>query len=246
MIRYSLIAILAVAGTTNASPQDLTKINGPIIVTGGQHLGNVSTVNGRVDVTSGQTLGNISTVNGAIRVADRDVIGNAHTVNGRITLGTDSAAQSLSTINGSITVGTGDHASAIRTVNGTIVLDRSADVSGHVVTVNGRIRLDNAHVGNGIESVSGDIDIGARSKVEGGVLVKARTGLWFPSCQSRFWKMLFPSNCEPPLVVIGPGSIVEGSLRFERPVKLYVSTSARIGVVQGATAILYSGERPPS
>ena len=48
-----------------------------------------------------------------------------------------------------------------------------------------------------------------------------------------------------PRIVIGRGSVVGGTLNFERPVKLYVSDKATIGPVQGATAVKYSGERPP-
>jgi hypothetical protein len=48
-----------------------------------------------------------------------------------------------------------------------------------------------------------------------------------------------------PRVVIGPGSVVTGTLRFERPVKLYVSERATIGNVVGATAVKFSGEHPP-
>jgi hypothetical protein len=38
--------------------------------------------------------------------------------------------------------------------------------------------------------------------------------------------------------------VIGGSLKFERPVKLYVSDRARIGPVEGATAISFSGQRP--
>ena len=46
-------------------------------------------------------------------------------------------------------------------------------------------------------------------------------------------------------VVIGPGSVVGGTLRFERKVNLYVSDRATIGRVEGATAVSFSGNRPP-
>ena len=47
-------------------------------------------------------------------------------------------------------------------------------------------------------------------------------------------------------VVIGPGAVVQGTLKFEREVKLLVSDRAKIGVVEGATAIKFSGEHPPT
>jgi hypothetical protein len=37
-----------------------------------------------------------------------------------------------------------------------------------------------------------------------------------------------------------------GTLNFERKVLLYVSDKATVGPVQGATAVKYSGERPPN
>jgi hypothetical protein len=48
-----------------------------------------------------------------------------------------------------------------------------------------------------------------------------------------------------PRIVIGPGASVQGELRFERKVQLYVSDRATIGPVSGATAIRFSGEDPP-
>jgi hypothetical protein len=38
---------------------------------------------------------------------------------------------------------------------------------------------------------------------------------------------------------------VKGTLRFERPVELYVSDRATIGPVEGATPVKFSGDRPP-
>jgi hypothetical protein len=53
-------------------------------------------------------------------------------------------------------------------------------------------------------------------------------------------------NSEDPVIVIGPGATVQGELRFERKVKLYVSDKATIGTVIGATAVPFSGETPPN
>lgn len=220
MNRYSFIATLALAGVAFAAAPDINKVNGSI------------------SVTAGQPFGDVSSVNGAIRLDDKAVIAHAHTVNGSITLGASTSAQSLRTVNGSISIGTGGRvAGAVTTVNGAITLERSADISGRLANVNGPIRLDAAHVGSGIETVSGSIEIGPRSRVEGGIWVKK-------SCTGGFWNWFFPRRCEPSLVVIGPDAVVQGTLKFEHEVKLYVSTRARIGPVEGAKAIVYSGERP--
>ena len=86
-----------------------------------------------------------------------------------------------------------------------------------------------------IGTTNGDIDIGAGSRIEGGILVdKPRGSNWFGKKR------------RPPTVVIGPDAVVEGTLRFEQPVDLYVSNRARIGPVSGATAIPFTGDTPDS
>ena len=42
----------------------------------------------------------------------------------------------------------------------------------------------------------------------------------------------------------GPGAVVDGVLEFEHEVKLYVSESATIGEVKGATPVRFSGDKP--
>jgi hypothetical protein len=44
--------------------------------------------------------------------------------------------------------------------------------------------------------------------------------------------------------VIGPHAVVQGTLEFRREVELYVSDSAQIGAVKGATAQKFSGANP--
>lgn len=221
MSRHGLWVLLACTGAVWADPaQDIGKVNGSI------------------DVSAGQSAGNLSTINGAINVEDRAVIADASTVNGGITLGYGTAAQSLGTVNGSISVGAGGHVKgSVGTVNGSITLQRSAEVAGPLGNVNGRIFLDAAHVGGGIETVSGDIEIGARSKVEGGIHVTK-------SCTQGFWSWLSGGHCEPSTIVIGPDAVVQGTLRFDHEVKLYVSARALIGPVKGAKTIVYTGDRP--
>lgn len=47
-----------------------------------------------------------------------------------------------------------------------------------------------------------------------------------------------------PRIVIGPRATVNGELRFEREVELFVHTSAKIGRVTGATAQPYTDTLP--
>jgi hypothetical protein len=110
-------------------------------------------------------------------------------------------------------------------------LGKGANVSGHVSNVNGRFTLDAAHIGGGIETVSGDIEIGADSRVEGGIVVDRQHG-WFN------W------GNRKPRIVIGPHAIVAGTLEFRREVDLFVSDSATIGKVTGASAQKFFGDHP--
>jgi hypothetical protein len=62
--------------------------------------------------------------------------------------------------------------------------------------------------------VTSSIEIGAGSRVEGGILVM---------CTKGAWDWLLRRPCPPPLVVIGPDAIVQGTLTLEQKVRLYVS-----------------------
>jgi hypothetical protein len=171
-------------------------------------------VNGSIDVAAGRKVGPVSTVNGSITIGDNATVTKADTVNGSVTLGSHSTAKSLSTVNGKLTVG------------------KDADVSSGLANVNGDIRVDGAHVAGGIRTYNGSIDVGANSRVEGGILVEKPSLSWFS------WKG------KPPRIVVGPGAVVQGALKFEREVQLYVSDRATIGPVEGATPIKFSGDNP--
>ena len=111
-------------------------------------------------------------------------------------------------------------------------LQNGADVGGRVENVNGHIVLAAAHVAGGLRTVGGDIDVTGSSRVEGGIVVEKSSG-WFN------W-----NTRRPPRIVIGPAAAIQGPLRFEREVRLYVSDKATIGPVTGATVIRFSGDRP--
>jgi len=193
-----------------------------------------STVNGSVQVPAGLHSGAVSTVNGSIHVADNATVAGASTVNGGISLGAHASADSLSTVNGGVTVDSSARvAKGVTTVNGGLTLKNGADVGGTAGNVNGSIVLTGAHVGGGLHTVSGDIDVTDGSHVEGGILVE-KSGSWF-----NF-------NPRRPRIVIGPNSVVQGDLRFERDVDLYVSDKATTGPIIGATAVRFSGEKPKS
>lgn len=193
----------------------------------------IDKVNGSVHVEAGQQVGDASTVNGSVHIEDGATVRKASTVNGSVELGDKAQASEVGTVNGAVTLGAGARISGkVEAVNGAIRLGKGADVGGRVSNVNGAISLDAAHVGGGLGTVSGDINVGADSHVEGGILVE-KPGGWF------HW-----GNHRPPHVVIGPHAVVQGTLEFRREVVLEVSDSAQIGPVKGATPVKFSGDTP--
>jgi hypothetical protein len=193
-----------------------------------------SKVMGSVRIAAGQHTGDATTVNGSVEIGANAVVKHAGSVNGGITMREHSAADSVETVNGSVRLEEGVKVSgSVELVNGHISLDKGADVTGHLTNVNGSIELSAAHVGGGIETTTGDIEIGADSHVDGGIVIDKSDEGWFNFSGPRV-----------PRVVIGPGAVVKGRLTFRREVKLYVSDHATIGTVEGATAIKFSGANP--
>src|SRR6201984_2681942 len=224
MRRYlALAALLTLTGCYNMPGGDLTA-NGS----------GANTVNGSIHVPAGTHSGAGGTVNGSSRIDENAPRASAGTVNGSVALGAHATADTVGTVNGSITLGEGAHVSRdVSTVNGSMTLKSGAEVGGALSNVNGRIALNDAHVAGGLHTVGGDIDISGGSHVEGGILVKHGGGGWFNFSTRK------------PRIVIGPGAVVQGDLRFERAVKLYVSDSATTGPITGATAIRFAGANPP-
>lgn len=195
----------------------------------------ISKVNGSVVAQAGRTYGDVETVNGGITIETGARIEDAETVNGSIRAGNDVVANAMATVNGQIRIGERARVSgSVETVNGGIFIDRGSSVGGDVETVNGAIGLVDVDLAGGISTVGGDITVGVGSHVRGDVTVHRPSSNWFPVQVKR-----------RPRIIIGPGAVVEGALRFEREVDLYVHESARTGEVTGATAVSYSSDRAP-
>lgn len=216
MRSIALIAVLIASPLVVAKGPDIDKVNGAVRTEAGREYGSLETVNGSVSVEKGVRADSASTVNGSIDIDDQAVIGSVETVNGGVDIGEGVVVEQN-----------------VETVNGGIGIERGSRVEGRVETVNGRIETDGAEIGKGINTVNGDITVGADSIVRGGILVEKPTGNWFNWGKQRV-----------PRVVIGPNAVVEGTLDFEREVELFVHDSATIGTVRGATAKLYSGATP--
>jgi hypothetical protein len=202
---------------------------------GGEAIADQSVqVNGSIHVSAGTPADAVATVNGSIRVDDGAAVTSATTVNGSVDLGNHASATSLRTVNGALTLGGAAHVSGDATsVNGAFTLGAGAEILGSLSNVNGKITLNSAHVAGGIKTVNGGISITGASRVEGGILVRK------PGDSMS-------TTVNIPRIVIGAGAAVQGELRFERPVHLFVSSKATIGKVTGTTPVPFSGDTAPN
>ncbi len=194
----------------------------------------VDKVNGSIQVADGSSAGKLSTVNGGIHVGSNAHARSAETVNGGIEVGDGATLDSLETVNGGLHLGGGVKiAKGVTAVNGSITVGKAGDISGKLENVNGGIKLDAAHVGGGIQTVNGDVTVGANSRVEGGIFIDENHSMFNWGVSRK------------PRIVIGPHAVVQGKLTFKRDVELYVSDSATIGPVEGATPQKFNGDQPP-
>ncbi len=183
----------------------------------------ISSVNGEVTASAGETYGTLSTVNGSVHVGRGVIADLAKTVNGEIEVDDDAKLGEVSTVNGEIAVGQGvtiDRKAS--TVNGSVALGKRTRVGGDVSTVSGEIELKGAEVGGMLSTRNGDIDLTEGARVRGGIHVKKNN--------DNNWGW---GKKEPLKVHICSTCVVDGELRFERPVELRVDAGAKIGQVIG-------------
>ena len=232
----SLCAGLAALAVT--APACAFDLNKSISVGDGEEAGGQSTVNGSISVGSDTTInGSLDTVNGTIRVDTNSRVEDVETVNGSIRLSDGVSAEDLESVNGSIRLGqnvTVDGEVAV--VNGKISLDKGTSVARDVSNVNGEISLDGAEVGGDLTTVNGDVTLSDGSFLRGDLVIE-KPGGWGWNRDKR-----------KPKVVIGANSRVDGTIRLEREVELYISETAEVGGVTGEMdmddAIRFSGNRP--
>jgi len=210
VITVAIIAFVAWAPSHESMASDghsISSVNGSVRAAAGQTYDSVSTVNGDVRVGSGATVDHARAVNGDVEIEQNARVGKANTVNGGLRVGEDAAI----------------HREA-STVNGSIRLAKRARVGGDVHTVSGEIELDGAEVAGDLSTHNGDIELSDGAHVRGGIIVKKNRGSTWGSSESR-----------PPEVRICSTCVVDGELRFERPVALKVETGGKIGKVVGET-----------
>lgn len=204
MTRYLATLLFAFSAVALGAAADISKVNSSIDVEAGREVGDVETVNGSITIGSAARVRDVETVNGSIRLEPRATARAVETVNGAVTLAEDVLVS-------------GDAG----TVNGRLTLMRGARVDGRLENVNGALRLEGATVRGGIETVNGDVFVGTGSRVDGGIRVeKPGGGSWRKSDRL-------------PRITIESGAEVNGTLRFEREVELYVGAGATVGPVEG-------------
>ncbi len=183
----------------------------------------ITSVNGQVEAAPGETYDTLSTVNGQVRVGRGVTAKEAKTVNGQILIAEDVKLGKASTVNGQLRIGEGatitEEAS---TVNGSVKLAKRARVGGDVSTVSGEIELDGAEVGGSLTTRNGDIELSEGAHVRGGINVKKKNDSGWSWGKDESVEVRICATC-----------VVDGELRFERPVELYVAPGARIGKVIG-------------
>jgi DUF4097 and DUF4098 domain-containing protein YvlB len=195
----------------------------------------ISKVNGSISTDSGQVYGDLDTVNGSIRIDDDVQADDVETVNGSITTAGNARLKSAETVNGSINLGEGALVNGtVGTVNGSLTIGKRSTIDEDLSTVNGRILVLESQIKGGISTVSGDVTVGANSHVFGGILVEKPSGNWGWSWGKQ----------KPPRIIIGPNARVDGELRFEREVELFIHTSAKTGKITGAKVVTYTEKVP--
>ena len=212
-------------------------VNKSIKIDAGETSDGASTVNGKVTVGAGATVtGEVSSVNGSIRIEEGATVADAETVNGGLRVADKVRSRNLSTVNGSIEVARDVVVDGmVEAVNGRITVGGGSKVAQSLGNVNGDIELEGSEIGGDVSTINGDIELAEGAVVMGDVVVE----------KPNDWNN---NSKRTPRVVIGPGSRVEGVLRLEREVKLYISESAEVGGVEGAMtmddAVRFSGKRP--
>lgn len=218
-------------------------LSGSIAVLAFANDNDITKMNGSILLEPGQTSGNLSTITGSVRLGSNAQAGTLKTVTGVIELGNDSKAYAAEVVMGDVLLGERVKISKdIATVDGNIILKKNVDVGGSVSNVKGDIKLYAAHVRGGIKTVRGDVTINEGSRVDAGIFVDKETTITIledgtivtePSAQAY-----------KPRIIIGPHVVIAGKLEFYREVDLYVSSSAQVGEIMGATAQMFSGASP--
>ena len=197
---------------------------------------NLSTLNGGVSVGRDAHVGDLRSVNGGIRVGDNSQVGQVSNVNGSIRLNPGSRARGIQSVNGSIKTESATVEGDVRSVNGGMRLGEGTEVGGDVRSINGGMRLTGTTVAGDVVTGSGDIELYDGTRVLGELRAEDSIDIELGNVEITLGR---------PMIVLHAGTVVEGKLRFDRDVHLWVHDTAEIGEVIGAEVKRFSGDSPP-
>jgi len=138
----------------------------------------------------------------------------------------------IDTGSGSVNLGVGSKVGKIDTGSGDVSLEAVA-VSGTINTGSGDIDLVDTAVSGSLETSRGNIELEGNTHINGDLIVRKDICSGF--CND---------DAEPSKIVIGASVRVQGEVKIERDVELWVHQNAQIGRVTGAEVKRFSGERP--
>ena len=185
---------------------------------------------------SGVPHGSVYSVDGDVRVEPSAHVRKISVVDGDILLGSWARASGLRSVDGRIeldpgVICTGD----VKSVTGYIRLADGVRVEGDVRTLTGTVEADNAFIGGQLETVAGRVRLtGATHVTKGIVLPKPDPDMKVNNHEEQ----------RLPVLVIGPGVVVDGPIVAERGGVLKVSRQAKIGEVRGLSVQWFDGEAP--
>jgi len=174
-----------------------------------------STVNDDVHISAGSTGGDVSSVNGNIHIREGAQVQRVEAVNGDITLEPQALAHSIESVNGAVHLHSGARIrNDINKVNGRLLLEQ-ASIAGDVDQVNGELSLNKATIEGDVSIVNTRIKLLDHSRILGSVTVE----------DTRHTQ-------HKPLITLGPGTEIAGTLILHRPVELQLDPQARIGAIE--------------
>jgi hypothetical protein len=185
---------------------------------------------------SGEPHGSVYSVDGDVHVQPLAHVRKISVVDGDILLGNWAHASGLRSVDGRIALGhgavcTGD----VKTVTGRIQLADGVRVDGGVHTLTGSIDADNAYIGGRLETVAGRVRLTGATHVAKGILLpKPDPSMTVDHHEER----------RVPVLVIGPGVVVDGPIVAMRGGVLKVSRKAKIGEVHGIAVQWFDGAAP--
>ncbi len=185
---------------------------------------------------SGRLHGSVYSVDGDVRVEPSAHVRKISVVDGDIVLGQSAHTSGLRSVDGRIELGRDVFCSGdVKSVSGHITLADGVLVKGDVRTLTGTIEADNAVVGGQLETVAGRVRLTGTTHVMKGIaLPKPDPHMTVNDHEEQ----------RLPVLVIGPGVVIEGPIVAERGGVLKVSRQAKIGAVRGLLVQWFDGAAP--